>query len=282
MAAPLIRYPPINMRSRRAHTVGSPHSPTAHAASRAVRASRVSKRYEWLSTRPLHILTFIVPFMVCYWVGSAMFLSQQGAIEAIKAERILGGFFVAFGAAGPYLSGLALLTVLVVWHIFVGDRWRVQPRVVGIMAIESALWALPLLLLIAMMPGGAGLVQPGPGVSATWTARLTISIGAGIYEELLFRMVLIAAVHFLLVDFVGLAGHKGNVIAVILAALAFAVYHDEVVVAGAIRWSPLATYFAAGVYLGVLYLWRGFGIAVGAHAVYDIVVLVFLQGEAAG
>ena len=68
----------------------------------------------------------------------------------------------------------------------------------------------------------------------------------------------------------------------ILAALAFAIYHDEVVVAGAIRWPLLATYFAAGVYLGVLYLWRGFGIAVGVHAVYDIVVLVFLQGEAAG
>ena len=92
----------------------------------------------------------------------------------------------------------------------------------------------------------------------------------------------IAAVHLLVVDFVGLASHKGNVIAVVLASLAFAVYHDEVVVAGAIRWSLLATYFAAGVYFGVLYLWRGFGIAVGVHAAYDIVVLVFLRGQAAG
>lgn len=270
------------MRSRRAYTAGTPHSPTAHAASQAVRASRVSKHYAWLSTRPLHILAFIFPFIVFYWVGSAMFLSRPGAIEAIKAERILGGFFVAFGAASPYLIGLTLLVVLVIWHVLVGDRWRVRPRVVGIMAIESALWALPLLLLFAMMPGGAGLAQPGPGASATWTANLTTSIGAGIYEELLFRMVLIAAVHLLLVDFVGLASHQGNVIAVVLAALAFAIYHDEVVVAGAIQWSLLATYFAAGVYLGVLYLWRGFGIAVGVHAAYDIVVLVLLPGGAAG
>jgi membrane protease YdiL (CAAX protease family) len=267
------------MRSRGKYTAGSAHSPEAHCASSAVRASRTGKRYEWLSTRPLHILAFLLPFIIFYWVGSALFLSSQGSVEAIKAERILGGFFDIFGVVSPYLSGIALIVVLIVWHFFVHDRWRVQPRVVMLMGLESALWMLPLLTAMALLPGGSGMVQIEQAVTSApdWTDNLTIAIGAGIYEELLFRMILIAMIHIVLVDLVRLSNGKANVVAVIVSSLAFAAYHDGVVGPGAVNWPMLLTFFTAGCYFGVLYLWRGFGIAVGVHALYDVVVLVLLQ-----
>lgn len=220
----------------------------------------------------------MLPFIILYWVGSALFLSGQGSIEAIKAERILGGFFDMFGVVSPYLSGIALVVVLLIWHVLVHDRWRVYPRVVALMGVESTLWMLPLLLAMALLPGGGGMVQAlqtvhnGPG----WMSNLTISIGAGIYEELLFRMILIAMVHIVMVDLVKLSNARANVAAVIISSAAFAVYHDGVFGSGEVNWSLLVTFFVAGCYFGILYLWRGFGIAVGVHALYDVVVLVLL------
>ena len=266
------------MRSRGTFIAGSLHSPTAHSPSRAVRASRTGNRYEWLSTRPLHILAFVLPFIILYWVGSALFLSGQGSVEAIKAERILGGFFDMFGVVSPYLSGIALVVVLVVWHVLVRDRWHLHPRVVGLMAVESTLWMLPLLLAMALLPGGNGMVQAVQAAqnAPVWMDNLTISIGAGIYEELLFRMILIAMVHLVMVDLVKLSNVKANVAAVIISSVAFAIYHDGVLGPSGVNWPLLVTFFVAGCYFGVLYLWRGFGIAVGVHALYDVVVLVLL------
>ncbi|MBN4052757.1 CPBP family intramembrane metalloprotease [Roseiflexus sp. AH-315-K22] len=268
------------MRSRGRYTASSAHAPEAHSASSSVRASRTGKRYEWLSTRPLHILAFLLPFIIFYWVGSALFLSTEGSVEAIKAERILGGFFDIFGVVSPYLSGIALIVVLLVWHLFLHDRWRVHPRVVLLMGLESTLWMLPLLVAMALLPGGGGMVQLEQVAAAppAWAQNLTIAIGAGIYEELLFRMILIAMIHLVLVDLVKLPNTKANIVAVIVSSLAFAVYHDGVLGPDAVNWPMLLTFFTAGCYFGVLYLWRGFGIAVGVHALYDIVVLVLLAG----
>jgi membrane protease YdiL (CAAX protease family) len=62
----------------------------------------------------------------------------------------------------------------------------------------------------------------------------------------------------------------GLIAAVLLTAAAFTLYHDP----GSM--SPAAVAFVAcgGLYLGVLYVMRGFAVAVVAHAGYDAVVLM--------
>ena len=180
----------------------------------------------------------------------------------------------------PYLSGIALIVVLVVWHVLVRDRWHVHPRVVAIMAVESTLWMLPLLLAMALLGGMGGMAQPVQTAQndQAWIDNLTISIGAGLYEELLFRMILIAMVHIVMVDLVKLSNARANVVAVVISSAAFAFYHDGVLGSDGVNWPLLLTFFVAGCYFGVLYLWRGFGIAVGVHVLYDVVVLVLIGG----
>jgi len=36
---------------------------------------------------------------------------------------------------------------------------------------------------------------------------------------------------------------------------------------------------AMGIYLAGVYIYRGFGIAVGAHAVYDLIVVAFMHAR---
>jgi len=244
--------------------------------------------YLWLSTRPLHILIFLLPLVALYELGSALYLTDpdSGAGETIRAHRLLSAFFEAMGVSGLYLPGAALVVVLLLWHIFSRDRWRLRPLVLLGMVIESAAWALPLLVLgpliqdaLSPSPGATNaLAATGGGVrpiaQMPAPARATIAIGAGLYEELLFRMVGIAAAHMVFVDLAKLKERQGAIAAVVVAAFAFAVYHDVVGANNQIDYAAFAFYLAAGLYFGGLYVARGFGIVVAAHVMYDLVALL--------
>lgn len=239
-------------------------------AARQDRAGRSSRGYLARSTEPLHVLVFLLPLIVLYEIGSAAWLVDPetgGILETIRAHRLFYKFFEIFGVGGAMLPGVALVVVLLVWHALSKKSWRVRPAVVGLMAIESAAWTLPLLVL----GQAAGLVALAAGAGAgiddrPLGASVTIAVGAGLYEELLFRMVAIALLHFILVDLIQIGDRAGTWAAVAIAALAFAVYHDD--------WSARFVFLMiAGGYFGALYVTRGFGVVVGAHALYDIIVL---------
>jgi len=242
--------------------------------------------YLELSRKPLHILMFILPLLAAYEYGSARYLSDPGgSTSTIRAWSILLGFFQDFGVAGRYLPAAAIVSVLVVWHILSNDRARVRLWVLPAMLLESAAWLIPLLVLLVLIGGDASHAKAAAGVSGAagipqellsrpWQARATVSIGAGIYEELLFRMIGIAALHLILVDLAKLSDRVGTAIAVVLTAAAFAAYHDPVRADGSIEWLPAIQLGLAGGYFGLIYLSRGFGVVVALHALYDIVVLV--------
>jgi hypothetical protein len=235
--------------------------------------------------RPLYIFVFLLPLVILYELGSTMYLSggRSGIPQTIKAHRLFEDLFHVMGAAGLYLPAIALLTVLMIWHVLVGDRWRAKPLVVATMGVESLAWTLPLLVLgslhmrtfpdtnlHAAAASGAGWMD------LPWQARATIAVGAGIYEEMLFRLVGVALVHFVLSDIVRLKSGVASAAGVIVAAVGFAMYHQVRLDTGAINWPWMLFLTAAGLYFGMLYIMRGFGIAVGTHALYDVLVLVLL------
>lgn len=244
-----------------------------------------SDSYARLSTRPLHVLVFLLPLIALYEVGSAVFLSgDEGATRMIRAERLLAGFFQWFGAGGLYLPGLAMIVVLLIWHVLTRDRWRIKPSVLAWMGVESVVWTVPLLVLgqiVYRLFGTGSLGMAAPGAEAVLPlsrgALATISVGAGLYEELLFRMVGIALVHVLMADLLGMRDTAAKVVAVVASALAFAAYHDIAGPSG-FDLGAAAIYFFAGLYFGAVYVLRGFGIVVAVHAFYDLAVLVLLPG----
>ncbi|MBC7773349.1 MAG: CPBP family intramembrane metalloprotease [Pyrinomonadaceae bacterium] len=261
----------------------------------------LSPEYARWSMRPLHILVFIAPLVVLYELGTLFYLSshQGGAQQTIKAHRLVGDFFHAFGVAGVYLPAAVLLTILLMWHVISNDRWRVRLWVIGLMLLEAIAWTLPLLVLSAMHTravgsgGGAAahvagqLAGPLGSLAAAhdsttdwltlpWQARVTIAVGAGLYEELLFRFIGVAFLHFMLRDIARLKEGVAATIAVVGAAIAFALYHHTRLGTGDLDWPRLLFLTAAGLYFGMLYILRGFGVVVGTHAIYDVLVLVLL------
>jgi len=113
----------------------------------------------------------------------------------------------------------------------------------------------------------------GFGEAPAWAVGLTVSVGAGIYEELLFRLILLTLLHIAFVDVIPLPAWAGTGVAVLASAVAFAQVHFDPVAAAPFQLGRWLFFVLAGVYLGYVFLFRGFGLAVGAHAMYDVMVV---------
>ncbi len=242
----------------------------------------------WLSTylgvskKPLTILAFLLPLVVAYEIGLAFALRSSQGVLTNKAHVTLLRFFDTFGISaggGLYLGGAVLVVVLLVWHVLNRDPWRLEPATPGLMAVESLIVTIPLIVLAQVILRNSAGSQPMPATpvvdptalgSLTIWSKLAISIGAGLYEELMFRMLLIAVLHTLLVDVGKLNSTLGAVIAIVVSASAFTIYHPSAGLGSGVF------FFVAGLYFGGVYVVRGFGIVVGVHAIYDIIMVSML------
>jgi membrane protease YdiL (CAAX protease family) len=253
------------------------HQRTGNAGALDLSGRRDS--YLRLATRPLHILVFLIPLIALYEYGAWAYLGgSAGERDTILAQRMLEDAFGALGVTGLHVPAILTVVVLVIWHLLARDRWRVRPGVVIGMWAEAAVWTAPLLVLGVILARALGVdMAPAAGgadlASASLPERLTIAIGAGLYEELLFRLLGITLALLVLEDVLRMPKKSAVACALVLTSVAFAWYHSPTS-AGAVDWG-LATYYAvAGAYFGLVYATRGFGIAVGVHALYDVVVLV--------
>lgn len=225
----------------------------------------------WIfSQQPLQVLFFLSPLLLVYELGVFMFIGSNA--QALVAEVWINKFFELFGVSSLHLPPLAIVVVLLCRHVFRRDAVEFDARTYLVMLAESVLWSTPLLVF--------GLVLSPRHVSAqaileladfNWRADLVQSIGAGIYEEFIFRLVAIALIHALMVDLLALPEKWGALGAITISSIAFALVHF---ISKDFQFSLFLYYTLTGVYFASVYLLRGFGIVVGAHAMYDVFVLI--------
>ncbi len=102
-------------------------------------------------------------------------------------------------------------------------------------------------------------------------ADIVTGIGAGIYEELVFRLILISVLMILFQNVLGFKRKSSIIISVLLSAGLFSAYHH---ISMPLNWLEFGFRTIAGVYFAVLFAIRGFGITAGTHAFYDIIATV--------
>lgn len=252
------------------------------AASPPGRAATSGVTEYWIAARrPLQVLAFLLPLIIAYEIALALLLPTGDGlrVNTVEAHKTLLAFFAAFGiapAGGLYLGGLAIVVVLLAWHVLTRDRWRVSIAVLLFMAAEVVFLTMPLLILSHVIAARPELSAGAPPtfLELDVPSRMAISVGAGLYEELVFRMILIAMIHALLVDLARVPEFAGSVIAIIASAAAFTMYHHLQGPDGGVSSRKVVFFTAAGIYFGVLFLLRGFGVVVGVHALYDVVTVI--------
>jgi hypothetical protein len=232
------------------------------ASAEHVSLSQRAEAYWTQSRRPLVSLLFIAPLLAAYEAAVLLLGAQNGADAAMRwlLERL--------GFGQHLLLPIAAVSLLLAWHYLSRQPWRFSPGVVPLMAVESLL--LGLCLRAGSLAQNA-LLATGYGDALKANLREAAGfLGAGIYEELLFRLILLSLMTWGL-HRAGVAPRTGVIVAVVLNGLLFAAAH-HIGPGGEspVYWPRFLFRTMAGIFFSVVFLYRGFGIAAGSHAAYDL------------
>lgn len=235
------------------------------------------QRYIKASRQARYSLLFALPLLLLY-EGLAVALNQS-ALAGVRngADVLLKTVFVGLGGrAGLHVFAI----VLVVWGValVIADYRKhpgpIRPGYWGVMLGESVVLAA---VLGAVAVNLTGLILSGPIAAAQGgsleamplSAQLVVSLGAGLYEELLFRVLMVAA--FLWAGSrLGLKKTANVAVAILGSALIFSGFHYVGPYGDQLTLGSFTFRAVAGLLLSGIYVARGFGIVAWTHAIYDI------------
>ena len=196
----------------------------AHPISANEASGLKSEGYFRQSRRPLASLVFVLPLVALYEVGTWGFHldAARNTERRIVAFTWLREAFAKAGATGWLLPPLVVVAALLGWHLFARHPWRLRVGVLVGMAAESVVLALPLMLLLGVVTGRHLLIA---GDGEGWAALAVLGVGAGVYEELLFRLLGFLALHVVLVDLLALRSKPAMGVTLLVTSLLFSAYH---------------------------------------------------------
>lgn len=238
----------------------------------------------WSETRrPLASLIFIAPLLVAYEVG-VVWLGGDGAAAAVRsgADAWMRGWIQLHATAPAPLLPAFVVAGLLGWQIVGRYPWRLEADTLMGMFAESLLFAFVLVVIgqttdLAFRNLGISALSIGPTPTG---ARAVSFVGAGIYEEVLFRLCLLPACYGLF-RLARLNKNRAAFLAALLSSLAFSVAHYVGGKAEPFELFSFTFRATAGMFFAGLFVLRGFGITVGCHAAYDLLVGVLLWPDGA-
>ena len=226
----------------------------------------------WRSTRsPLYSFLFTVPLFLIYEIGIFLTSSDDMFVLRNGADALMRQILATFGITGLYWVGVIFFIGFIIAFILQRKYWeetQIHSDYFLLMMVESVGWSVLIyffmsnVYLLLMNPTGSMLVQ-----------QVTLAVGAGIYEEFLFRVMLIAGISVILGFIFQWSDKTRNWAAMVIAAGIFSSFHFIGEYGDFFSFNIFMIRFLAGIALGTLYFLRGFGITAWSHAVYDLIVL---------
>jgi len=229
----------------------------------------VLKQYHQ-SSRSLHYsLILTLPALAIYELGVFLLFRDSFFELRNSGELLLRSLFQSLGLSDPMIIS-AVLALLFLIIMIRGYRIEKKPGIhadyIIYMLLESMAWGGMLYVALQFF---ARLPLQILSMEET-LSNLNLAIGAGIFEELIFRMIIIGALLVILDRGLHLPEKISVPTAILLAAIIFAAFHLFME-----PFSPaiFAQRVFGGILLGVLYYTRGYGISVYAHIVYNFLIL---------
>ena len=253
--------------------------------------------------RPLCGLVFLLPVLAAYEFG-VLFLDLDGGIAQIRngADSWMRGWLLAAGFEHVWLLPTLMIAVLGGWHLLSRHPWRCSASTLIGMLAESLLFAFALVVLgqllsLGFQELGAPVASfPDYSLDHSLIPRAVSFLGAGLYEEFLFRLALLPLCVLVLRRMMPM--QAAIVTAVLLTSVIFAAAHyvtptpdawGAQLVDAARRlatqqslWFGFTFRALAGAVFGTLFFSRGFGVTVGSHAIYDLLVGVVMHTPETG
>ncbi|MEP0547892.1 MAG: CPBP family intramembrane glutamic endopeptidase [Rhodothermales bacterium] len=241
------------------------------------------REYVALSRTATYSFLAALPLLVGYHVLILVANAGSGPVQVrVGAEVWITRLLAWFGATGMLALGVAVLVAGLV--VFVAERKKdipIRRRYFGWMVAESLVYAVVLAALVGYVVGV--LFAVAPDVMAAQVGQpgrfmmLALSLGAGIYEELVFRVFLVGGLFAALHRLTPWTRGRAYVVAALVGALVFSAVHYIGPLGDPFALPSFTFRFLFGLALNAVFLVRGFGIAAWTHALYDVLVVTLVQ-----
>ena len=230
--------------------------------------------YHQQTHRPIVCLAFVLPFVMLYEVCSVLL-----ANDAVRSgvDQWIGGILSSLGVGQVVILPVVITAILVVWHHRRHDHWSFNPLVLAGMFIESSLlglilyWSANAVYFLATVSLPDSVTAGAITTESDWLVACVSVLGSGIYEETFFRILLLLP---MIAWGTWLSGSReiGVTCGMILCSLIFALLHYSLFNPAGQNFevSSFLFRFGASIVFCNLFLFRGFGIAVGSHVIYDL------------
>ena len=211
------------------------------------------------------IITF--PLFIFYEIG--IFYMFQANIPYSKngADVLIEEFINMLGLNGYYVASSILFIVFFLILYFQRKNFKtfkISSKYLSLMIMESFLYAVLLVLLLQN-------IYLSQGVNMNNLNNFILSIGAGLYEELIFRFFLLFFLSKSFIFIFKMKEFSSLLLSIIASSVLFSLFHY--IGQESFNSYSFTLRFIAGIYLSSIYINRGFGIVALTHAFYDLFVI---------
>lgn len=219
-------------------------------------------------------LLLVIPLFVIYQIGVLTTGGVRNGVDFMSDVL----WAITDGSMLVYLGiNLAVLAAFVGGVLYLRRTGDLSPRIFPAVIGESTLYAMLLGGVVIQLMSSLGmgaLLSTGGGGYGILTS-IVLSVGAGLYEETVFRLILMGGLFLAGTRIFDLPTWMSAVMAVFVSSFIFSGVHYIGDLGDAFTLGSFMFRFIAGVLLAVIFYLRGFAVAVYTHAIYDIIVMVF-------
>jgi hypothetical protein len=237
-------------------------------------ASTETERFLRDGSGPLDDLALTLPVFVAYHLGVA-FLPMRNAADLVTHELVNLAHNDLLAYSGLTLAiGVVFTAVLLMFGRGQSLRWQ-RFAMVG---LEGVLYAVTMRVVAGYVVGQLPLDAGAIGAPSPF-AGIVMSLGAGFYEELVFRVALFGLGFRVVLGLLKTASGSARLLTWLgwaaVTSAAFSGWHYVGELGDAFELRSFVFRFVCGLVFTAIYAFRGFAPAVWTHALYDIWVLVF-------
>ena len=231
----------------------------------------------WQATRePTACLAFLVPLVAAYEMGALMLRPEVWPERRLVAQRLIQQLVAWFGTDAVWVPGVALVVTLVIWQLVSQSPWKLRGWVPLAMIAESLVLTIPLFVL-----GRLVLTAADGAFGYQMRVHIVLALGAGIYEELIFRFYLVTGLIALFTKYAKVPPQTATIAAIVVGGALFALCHFKPVGSEPFGWPMFLMFTAAGGYLATIFVLRGLGVSTGCHAAFNLITLVLATEQGA-
>tara|TARA_Y100001970_G_scaffold284896_1_gene403267 strand:+ start:482 stop:1204 length:723 start_codon:yes stop_codon:yes gene_type:complete len=215
---------------------------------------------------------FMLPFLFLYEIICFFYFKYEPYQIRNTADIIIHDLFNVFGQYQQFAYSISLLILVFIIYFYSKQSkvyFYINSRFLFLIAVEGLFFGIILILLI----NNINIFSLENYYQNSLILNIYLCFGAGIWEEVLFRLFLYNLILLFLMKMFSESTFFSYFFSILICSLLFSYFHYIGEGADVFTFSSFFFRFLGGVYLTVLYQLRGFGVTCMCHLSYDFILV---------